>query len=500
MNLPARRTVLSWLVFYALFFAALVALHVQVLRLPYFWDELGQFIPASLDIVQLGAWVPKTTLPNVHPPGVMAYLAAVWSVVGYSVLATRIAMLALAALGALGTFLVAIELSRSLKGAPAAIAPLLLLCSPLFWAQSFLAQLDMPAMALTMFAVWLFLRGRIVASAVCCTLLVLCKESSLAVPLVFGCWVLIYERRVKPALLFFIPAAAVALWLVVLHGATGHWLGNAEFTHYNIWFQLHPVRLPVTIARRLFYLFVDNWQLVGTIAIVYAWRNSTVFLTKPWALVACVVTVQTLVVSVLGGAALERYLMPVIPFFYIAVGTALTVIYGSMRVAIPAVMCAGLLSAIVINSPLAYPYENNGAVVAFVHLQQRAAEYCERELKGKTIASAWPFPDALRRPEFGYVQHPLKVRGLDNFDPETVSAVAGQVDVLVVYSRTWEPKWGVLRYPWIREFLTAYYFYKPQITPEQIEKLGLAPVARWDEGGQWIEVYVRGRKPDIMVL
>src|SRR3954447_12159044 len=105
-----RRTAGSYSAFYAIFFIALLGLHWPVLSLPYFWDELGQFVPAALDIFQLGAWIPKTTLPNVHPPGVMAWLAGVWSVFGYSIAATRIAMLAVAALGVLATFLLAIEL------------------------------------------------------------------------------------------------------------------------------------------------------------------------------------------------------------------------------------------------------------------------------------------------------------------------------------------------------------------------------------------------------
>src|SRR3982750_2925203 len=101
---PLRRTIVSLTSFYFLFFAALLALHWQVLTLPYFWDEMGQFIPAALDILQLGSWVPKTTLPNVHPPGVMAILAAVWKVFGYSIVATRGAMLAIAAVGVIATF------------------------------------------------------------------------------------------------------------------------------------------------------------------------------------------------------------------------------------------------------------------------------------------------------------------------------------------------------------------------------------------------------------
>src|SRR5271169_3792042 len=79
--------------------AFLVTIHLPFLRLPFYWDELGQFVPAALDIFQKGAWIPRSTVPNVHPPGLMAYLAAVWSVTGYSIAATRLAMLALAVLG-----------------------------------------------------------------------------------------------------------------------------------------------------------------------------------------------------------------------------------------------------------------------------------------------------------------------------------------------------------------------------------------------------------------
>ena len=73
-------------------------------------------MPAALDILRDGAWVPHSTVPNVHPPGVMAYLAVVWRLFGYSIPATRVAMLALASVGVLFTFLLAIELCR---GAPA---------------------------------------------------------------------------------------------------------------------------------------------------------------------------------------------------------------------------------------------------------------------------------------------------------------------------------------------------------------------------------------------
>src|SRR5690242_14506296 len=87
--------------------------HAAFLTLPYFWDELGQFVPAALDIFRSGLWIPRSTMPNVHPPLVMGYLAGVWTVAGYSIAATRLAMLALAAAGALITLRLAVTMGLS---------------------------------------------------------------------------------------------------------------------------------------------------------------------------------------------------------------------------------------------------------------------------------------------------------------------------------------------------------------------------------------------------
>src|SRR5579863_5372987 len=201
--------------------AFLILLHGLLLELPFYWDETGQFVPASLDIFRAGAWIPVSTVPNVHPPGVMAYLALIWRIFGYSIPATRIAMLLLAAAGALVTFLLAIELGRGSTGAPAFAALALLCLSPLFFAQSMLAQLDMPAMCLSIFALLLFLQDRWRASAIACMALVLVKETGLVVPALFGCW-LLFERRKKESLWFLLPIPGLLIWLIALHHTTGH--------------------------------------------------------------------------------------------------------------------------------------------------------------------------------------------------------------------------------------------------------------------------------------
>jgi hypothetical protein len=107
-------------VFFFLFAAPLFLIHLPLLQLPFYWDELGQFIPTALDLLRTGAWIPHSTVPNVHPPGVEAYLAAWYAAFGYSIALTRATMLLLAGLGLLFTFLLAIELAKG----PRALRPL----------------------------------------------------------------------------------------------------------------------------------------------------------------------------------------------------------------------------------------------------------------------------------------------------------------------------------------------------------------------------------------
>ena len=225
----------SYALSFGLIALVLLLAHGPLLELPFYWDEVGQFIPASLDLFHSGAWIPSSTLPNVHPPGVMAYLAVWWSVFGYSIVITRIAMLLIAALGAFATFLLAIELSRGSAGTPAFAAIVLLCASPLFFAQSMLAQLDMPAMSLSVLALLLFLQNRFRASALVCVVLVLVKEtreSWRSLPF-FGFWLLLERDRLR-ALWFLLPLPALLVWLGALHHFTGHWFGNPAFAAYNM--------------------------------------------------------------------------------------------------------------------------------------------------------------------------------------------------------------------------------------------------------------------------
>jgi len=482
-------------IFFLFFAAPLFAAHLPLLNLPFFWDEHGQFVPTALDLLRTGAWVAHSTVPNVHPPGVEAYLVLWYKLFGYSIVITRVAMLALASFGILFTFLLAIELSKGTRGAPAFIAPVLLLASPLFFTQSMMAQLDMPAMVLTLLALLLFVKGRYVAAAWACIGLVLAKETGIVAPFVFFI-VLAVRKDWRHASLFAAPAIALAGWLLVLHRATGYWLGNPGFGHYNVEYSLHPVRMALSFARRIYYLFFAEFRWIGTLALLFAFKRADVFRTGAWGVTAAVAAGTLVLVSVLGGAELERYLLPVLPIFYIAMGVALTYLPRRISMATAAALLVGLVANLFWNPPYPFPYENNYAMVDFVRLQQAAAQFAEQNLRDRTIATAWPFTAGLESTDYGFVSHKLRTVETNDFHFSSIAALApASFDALITYSRTWAPHWSVISWPPVRRFLTRFYDWQPEITPEQCQQLGLRQVVSLRMRGQEISIYVRGDLP-----
>jgi 4-amino-4-deoxy-L-arabinose transferase-like glycosyltransferase len=489
----------SYALAFGLIASFLILLHGPLLELPFHWDEIGQFVPAALDLFRTGAWIPVSTVPNVHPPGVMAYLALFWSIFGYSILTTRLAMLLLAAFGALVTFLLAIELARGAMGTPAFAALALLCVSPLFFAQSMLAQLDMPAMCLSILALLLFLQDRYRASAIACTVLVLVKETGAVVPALFGCWVLFENRGRKEALQalwFLLPVPGLLIWLLALHHATGHWFGSAAFTAYNVREPLHPIRFALAFARRLYYVFIGTGHFIGTLALLWALRRMPLLKDRSWRIAWSFVLVQLLVVSALGGAVLERYVLPALPVVYIAFAVSLGALMRRTRQLTLAALAVCLIAANFVNPLYPFPFENNLAFVSFVGLEQSAANMVEQHggafAGGGLAAAAFPVTDALRNPDFGFVQTPRKVIEMPDFTRPEVEKLKGRMpDMVVVYGRTWDPL-HLLDHPAVVDFFARYYGYEPEMRADEIAAaLSMRVVRRWTRHGLSMDLLER---------
>lgn len=480
----------SYAILFALFASIVIPSHLWLARLPYFWDEAGQFIPAALDILHGGRLIPRSTVPNIHPPLLAAYLAGVWRLAGFDPAVTRMAMLLVASCGVLAAFLLAVELARGARGTPAFLAAALLCVSPLFFAQSELAQLDLPAMLFTALALRLFLQNRIPLSAGTCVVLVLVKETGMVVPLVFAAWLAV-DRRWRDAAWFVLPAAALGVWIAALTHTTGYWAGNVDFVRYNLLDPLHPVRLAVALARRLYFLFVANFHWVGALAILSAWRATPLFRSRAWRIAWTLLAAHVAMLTLFGGAVLNRYLLPVLPILFAAMALAITALSRIPRLTSSVLLLAGMAVCNWINPLYPFPFEENLAFRDFVELQREATDYLARWYAGAVVTTAWPMTVELARPELGFVDRPLRVQVLPNLAPETFARLDwNQVEIAAVFCRNWDPKPNLMRLAPVSAFWRRFYGDAPGASAEEARaRIPFPAAAHFERRGQWVEIF-----------
>ena len=493
-------------------FVALVLLHAPLLRLPYYWDEAGYYIPAALDFYRAGLLIPQGTLPVGHTPLVMIYLGLVWRMFGFSPLVTRSAMIlvgaaTVASLYALGRRVASREV--------AAWSAVLLAVSPLFFAQSSLVHLDLAAGLFTTLALLTLLQRRLVMFALTASMAVMCKET--AVVLLPVAWLVYWRRKsIHPSvstqkswLALTTPLLPLFAWAAYYHHATGYWTGNREYLAYNLYSTLVPGRIFWGLLRRLYEIFIAgfNWLLVSG-AVLGAWwqrrqlgksqklsSGTQEQLQHEFFLLAGGLTALYLgLLSVVGGAILPRYLLPVVPLL-IPVAVILVwrlprrVARGVCLLVVGCFVCAWF-----INPPYPFPFEDNLAYVDFVRLHQQAAKFLEAQRGQPRVLTAWPASDELTRPFLGYVYMPLRVVAVESFAAGDFHDVApNSFDLLYVYSRKWEPRnnW-VMRFSWWRRAQERYFDYQPQIPEEMLAaRYRLRLLQRFERRGQWAGIYAR---------
>ena len=192
-------------------------------------------------------------------------------------------------------------------------------------------------------------------------------------------------------------------------------------------------------------------------------------------------------------AVLDRYMLPVLPILYAAFSVAASAWSRPVRWTVQISMATLFIVGWFWNPPVPFPYENNLAMVDFVRLQQQVAEYLEDHAADQRIATAWPFSDAVTKPEFGYVRRPLnltvrtggvRLTDLTRWNPK-------DFDVLVLYSAEWSGKTRLLDIHPLRSLVHAFLDPNINATADEIRAtLGFVPVLRWTRGGQWIEIYL----------
>ena len=491
------------LMVFPLVFAVLLILHFPLLRLPYYWDEAGYYIPAAFDFYRSGLLIPRLTLPTGHTPLVMVYLGVLWKIFGFSELVTRAAMILVAAAAVVATY----ALGRRVAGREAgAWAAALLALSPLFFAQSSLAFLDLTAALFTTLAVFWALDGRWALFALAASLAVMSKET--AVILLPGVWAFLLFRgkaqRASAWALTTVPALVLALWAGYYHRHTGFWTGNAGYLQYNLYSAFTPLHVARSLLARMAEVLVQgfNGLLVAGAAAGIWWAakhrpytpsrgpSETSDFTGFLFLALGLIGVYVVTLSVVGGAILPRYLLPAFPVFYILAVHFITQLPRPWARGICIAAGACFVASWFINPPYPFPYEDNISYATFVRLHQRAARYLESLPGDPVILTAWPATDELEQPFLGYVDHPLRVAQVDGFTPDDFGHPP-RFDVLYLYSRRWNPahNW-LVSVRLLRAISVRFYGYEPAVPPGVLaSRFHLKLLKAFRSHGQWASLY-----------
>jgi 4-amino-4-deoxy-L-arabinose transferase-like glycosyltransferase len=450
--------------FFPLFFAAVYLSHITLLRLPYFWDEAGYYIPAAWDFFRTGSLIPQSTITNAHPPLPSILLAGWWHLSGFVVSGTRTLVCIVSASALLGVY----KLARALAGATAAaVIAFLTAIYPIWFAQSTLAHADIFAAAFTLWGLAFYFqrddadqndaRNQLLAS-VMFSLSVLSKETAIITPAALALWeVVLYFQNHKrretlgwlTALLF--PVLPLVAWYAYHFHRTGFIFGNPEFLRYNATANLSAYRIALCLWHRFLHLTTHMNMFVPVVATVAVFLIPVTSPTAPQPIrkpaikaIAVILIANWIAFSILGGALLTRYLLPMYPLVLLL---CVSIWQRHLRQwwLIAALSAAAFLSALWINPPYAFAPEDNLTYRDMIVLHQQAVHFIEHNYPQATVLTAWPATSELSRPEIGYTHHPIKTVAILNFSAEQMQKAAadpGAYDTAFLFSTKWEPPPG----------------------------------------------------------
>jgi hypothetical protein len=495
---------------FALSFALVFLLHAPLLRLPYFWDEAGHFVPAARDLLLTGDLIPTSTLSNAHPPLLSALLALWWKLGAYTPASTRTAMLLVAALALTALF----RLARRVANLEVAAATTLLTALyPVFFAQSSMVHLDMAAAALTLWGLSFYVEGRRWAALTLFSLAALAKETAIVAPFALLLWELALSRAVcrweaaapqsgrRSPFLLGLAALPLALWYAYHAHRTGYVLGNPEFVRYNLSATLDPLRILLAGLRRLWHLtgYMGLWLLTGVT--FFAMRRPALedggeprrrIDLNVQAIFAVLLLAYAAMLSVLGGAVLARYLLPVTPLVILLCVSTLRRRLRRWRWAV-ALVGAGFLLALLVNPPYPFAPEDNLAYRDYIILHKRAADVLSAQYPRARVLTAWPATDELTKPYLGYTHLPLAVVPVENFSAAPLSAAArdpSRYDVALVFSTKYQPERNLFDLvPYWERLQQRYFDYHRDLSPDEAARLLHGRVVwREQRQGEWVAV------------
>jgi hypothetical protein len=348
---------------------------------------------------------------------------------------------------------------------------------PIWFAQSTLAHADIFAAAFTLWALSVYLTpsgapcsspgddhgntqspapGAHIVAATLFSLAALSKETAVITPAALALWEaiqLIRDRKFRAHFVWIAallaPILPLIAWYAYHYRRTGFIFGNPEFLRYNATANLDAHRIALCLYHRLLHLTMHMNMFVPVICaaaalLMPAIANRVRLPRSILSAIAIILIANWIAFSVLGGALLTRYLLPMYPLVLLV-----CVATWQLRVSrwqwLAALSAAAFLTGLWINPPYAFAPEDNLTYRDFIVLHQHAVNVIAQRYPGATVLTAWPAYSELERPELGYTKFPIQAFAIQNFSiGEIMKAAAdpGDYDTALLFSTKWAPPPG----------------------------------------------------------
>jgi len=443
--------------------AGLIAAKLTILNVPAYWDEMRW----AGESFRLAEWPLVAVFPGFrpaqafagHPPGIHLLLAVAAKVAGSTMQTAHLVAIAFGAIGLCFTYLLGARIFDRWTGA---VAALLLFCCPMYFAQSGMFLADVPVAALSTGCVYFVLMRRTRAYLACAIAMVLVKETAAAIVLAmlaYDMFVAEHERsaRLRAAGRHLVPLLVLGIFVMWQKIVTGSW-----WLIYDEPFETSSFSTTLgTIARQGWAIatcvFVEQWRWLMSVPL------AMLLLADPGArrrrelwLLGLIALCGSVPYAFAGNFFLPRYLMPILPLFFVATAWAVRRLIQSLG---PRTLVAAGLLSVMVWSLAARPFsgtaELNMRYLDVVRVHQAMASAIERDFASARVLTVWPHLPELGIPQLGYVRAPISVadakegvdldRALANADLVWVTVVPSTRDMIPLRDRVVGAGWRVVR-------------------------------------------------------
>ncbi len=413
-------------------------------NLPFWWDSAGVVAIGSKILIRNNFKLIELGIPGNYPHTILFVQihALLWKVFGTSILVSHLLMLFFGALTLLYMYLLGKLL---FKNKPAAgfigfFSGVLLLFTPVFYAQLGIIYTEIPIAAFALMSVYYLLQGKIIKFTLSNLLLVFTKDTAIFIVVIE--WLYVIAREIisaisvdkpfrhkavaKKSFPFLLVIFLLFLFFLVHKLTTGWWYIPPGYPQSAI----SRAIFPENIWNVFRFMFIDQWRIIPTILLLIFLEEGVVrrqFQKEVLRPDVVLIFILPLLTAVFFGLTefLQRYIVIALPLYYVLF-MYLFVVFLQKRSFVTHVLFLTIVTGIIcgffytqwnlhrqITTFYFTPLEDNLEYRDVIAVGEVLSDFLQKHYPEAKILTSFPANYMIEQPFQGYVKKPLRAKDCD---------------------------------------------------------------------------------------